>query len=143
MGFFIGASFIFGAPIETKDHIENTIKFACSLPLDQANFVPLIYRMGSSLWNEAVDNKIIKPDQYEVLADKRHNLSNFTEEELIEFTTFAFKSFYFRPKYIFNQMFKMLQLKDYKLFIKGLKYLIMFNKSVETGIDIIKSKNVD
>lgn len=143
MDFFIGASFIFGAPMETKKHIEKTIKFACSLPLDQANFVPLIYRMGSSIWNEAVENKKIKPNQYEVLADSRHNLSNFTEEELIEFTTFAFKSFYFRPKYIFEQMFKMLQLKDYNLFIKGLKYLITFNRAVETGIEIIKSKNVD
>ncbi len=143
MNFFIGASFILGAPIETKNHIENTIKFACSLPLDQANFVPLIYRMGSSLWNEAVENKKINPDQYEVLADSKHNLSNFTEEELIEFATLAFKSFYFRPKYIFRQLFKMLQQRDYNFFIKGLKYLIMFNKSVEKGIEIIKSKNVN
>jgi sialic acid synthase SpsE len=33
MGFFINASFILGAPIETKQHIENTIKLAISLPL--------------------------------------------------------------------------------------------------------------
>jgi len=143
MNFFIGASFIFGAPIETKNHIENTIKFACSLPLDQANFVPLIYRMGSSLWIEAVQNKKIDPSQYEVLADSKHNLGNFTEEELIEFATIAFKSFYFRPKYILRQLFKMLQRGDYNFFIEGLKYLITFDKSVEKGIEIIKSKNVN
>ncbi len=142
MDFFIGASFIFGAPLETKKHIENTIKFACSLPLDRVNFVPLIYRMGSSLWNEAVKNKKIQSNQYEVLADSGHKLSNFTEDELIEHTTNAFKSFYFRPNYIFEQIFKTLQHKDYSLLINGLKFLISFNKVSEAGKEIIKSKNI-
>ena len=142
MDFFIGASFIFGAPMETKNHFENTIKFACSLPLDNAIFVPLIYRTGSSLWMEAVKNKKIQPNQYEVLADSSHNLSNFTEEELIEHTSNAINSFYFRPSYIFEQIFKTLLRKDYSLLINGIKYLILFNKKKETGIEIIKSKNV-
>jgi len=38
MDFFIAAGFIIGAPIETKKHIENTIKFACSLPIDLASY---------------------------------------------------------------------------------------------------------
>jgi anaerobic magnesium-protoporphyrin IX monomethyl ester cyclase len=142
MDFFIGASFIFGAPIETKAHIENTIKFACSLPLDRVNFVPLIYRMGSSLWIDAVNNKKIKPDQYEVVADSSHNLSNFSLEELIEHTTNAFNSFYLRPSYIMEQTFKTIKRKDYSLLINGLKYFISFNKAKETGKEIIKSKNI-
>jgi len=143
MDFFIGASFILGAPIETKDHIENTIRFACSLPLDRVNFVPLIYRMGSSLWIEAVKNKKIKPNQYELLADSSHNLSKFTEEELIEHTTNAFKSFYFRPNYILRQIFTIFQHGDYSLIKKGVKSLILFNKLSEAGKEIIKSKNIN
>ena len=142
MDFFIGASFIFGAPMETKNHFENTIKFACSLPLDNAIFVPLIYRMGSSLWTEAVKNKKIQPNQYEVLADSSHNLSNFTEEELIEHTSNAINSFYFRPSYIFEQIFKIFLRKDYSMLIKGIKYLILFNKLKETSIEMIKSKRI-
>jgi len=142
MDFFIGASFIFGAPMETKYHFENTIKFACSLPIDNAIFLPLIYRMGSSLWTEAVKNKKIKPNQYEVLADSSHNLSNFTEEELIEHTSNAINSFYFRPSYIFEQIFKIFLRKDYSLLIKGIKYLILFNKLKEASIGIIKSKRI-
>ncbi len=142
MDFFIGASFIFGAPMETKNHIENTIKFACSLPLDNAIFVPLIYRMGSSLWIEAVKNKKIQPNQYEVLADSSHNLSNFTEEELIEHTSNAINSFYFRPSYIFEQIFKIFLRKDYSMLINGIKYLILFNKLKEASIGIIKSKRI-
>ncbi len=142
MKFFIGASFIIGAPIETDKHIENTIKFACSLKLDRANFVPLIYRMGSSLWVEAVKDKKIKPDQYEVLADKSHNLSNFTEDELINYTAKAFTSFYFRPNYMFEQFFKTLLRKDFSLFRNGLKYLFSFNEAKEVGKEIIRSKNI-
>ncbi len=142
MDFFIGASFIFGAPIETKKHVENTIKFACSLPLDRANFVPLIYRTGSSLWAEAVKNKKISPYQYDALAVLGHNLGNFTEEELIEYTTNAFKTFYFRPNYILGQIYRTLSRKDYSLLINGLKFFILFNKAREAGEEVIKSKNV-
>lgn len=142
MDFFIGASFIFGAPMETKNHFKNTIKFACSLPIDNAIFLPLIYRMGPSLWTEAVKNKKIQPNQYEVLADSSHNLSNFTEEELIEHTSNAIKSFYFRPSYIFEQIFKIFLRKDYSMLIKGIKYLILFNKLKEASIGIIKSKRI-
>jgi anaerobic magnesium-protoporphyrin IX monomethyl ester cyclase len=142
MKFFIGASFIIGAPMETDNHIENTIKLARSLPLDRVNFVPLIYRMGSSLWVEAVKNKKIKPDQYEVLADKSHNLSNFTEDELIDYTTRAFTSFYFRPNYMFEQFFKTLLRKDFSLLKNGLKYIFSFSEAKEAGKEIIRSKNI-
>lgn len=142
MGFFIDASFIFGAPIETKKHAENTIKFACSLPLDRANFVPLIYRTGSSLWAEAVKNKKISPHQYDALADLGHNLGNFTEEELIEYTINAFKTFYFRPSYILGQIYRTLSRKDYSLLINGFKFFFLFNKMSEAGKEVIKSKNI-
>jgi anaerobic magnesium-protoporphyrin IX monomethyl ester cyclase len=142
MKFFIGASFIIGAPIETDKHIQNTIKLTRSLPLDRVNFVPLIYRMGSSLWVDAVKNKKIKPDQYEVLADKSHNLSNFTEDELVDYTAKAFISFYFRPNYMFEQLFKTLLRKDLSLFRNGLKYIFSFNEAKEAGKEIIRSKNV-
>ncbi|KYK34033.1 MAG: hypothetical protein AYK22_00945 [Thermoplasmatales archaeon SG8-52-3] len=142
MKFFIGASFIIGAPMETDKHIENTIKLARSLPLDRVNFVPLIYRMGSALWVEAVKNKKIKPNQYEVLADKSHNLSNFTEDELIHYTTKAFTSFYFRPYYMFEQIFKILLRKEFNLLRNGLKYILSFNEAKEAGKEIIRSKNI-
>ena len=143
MGFFIDSSFIFGAPIETKKHVENTIKFACSLPLDRANFVPLIYRKGSQLWSEAVKNKKISSSQYDTLADSSHNLGNFTEEELIEYTINAFKTFYFRPSYVLGQIYKTLLRKDYNVLINGLKFFTLFNKTSEEGKEVIKSKNVN
>ncbi|ENO12441.1 Fe-S oxidoreductase [Thermoplasmatales archaeon SCGC AB-539-C06] len=57
MGFFVGANFILGAPIETKKHIENTIKFAKSIPLNSAIFYILGYSYGTQLWEDAVNER--------------------------------------------------------------------------------------
>ena len=143
MDFFIVATFIIGAPIETKKHVENTIKFACSLPIDLAVFGPLIYTMGSQLWLEAVKNKNISPYEYASLADLSHNLGNFTEEEIIDHTTDAFKAFYFRPNYILGQIYKTLLRNDYSLLINGLRFFFLFNKMGKIGKKIIKDgKNI-
>jgi radical SAM superfamily enzyme YgiQ (UPF0313 family) len=142
MGFYVGASFIFGAPMETKNQIENTIRFACSLPLDLANFLPLIYRMGSQLWIKAVKDKKISSDEYSALADSSHNLGNFTEDELIEYLIKAFKAFYFRPSYIIGQIFRTLSRGDYSLFITGLNFFVSFDKISEIGKKIIKDEKI-
>ena len=142
MDFFIATSFIIGAPIETKEHIENTIKFACSLPIDSANFAPLIYRTGSQLWYEAVKNKKLSENQYEILADSSHNLGNFTEEELIEYTTIAFKTFNFRLSHMLRQLYKLLSRGEYDLLFNNMKFFFLFNKMSEIGKEAIKSKNI-
>ncbi len=44
--------FIFGLPGETKETIDKTIDFACSLPLDRAQFNVLDVMPGTELWND-------------------------------------------------------------------------------------------
>ena len=125
MNFITLASFILGAPIETKEHIENTIKFACSLPLDFAGFGPLRYIKGSQLWEEAVrDNKIPK-DTKEIFyfSDSDIGLGNFTKKELIDFTLDAFQRFYYRPTYMIGQIYRNLLRNDTRLLYSGLKLL--------------------
>ena len=104
MNFTTQGTLIFGAPIETKEHIENTIKFVCSLPLDLAVFRPLYYEMGSDLWIDAVKNKKISKDEFTVTADSRRDLGNFTPAELNKYIKKAFRRFYLRPSYIFGQI---------------------------------------
>lgn len=125
MNFLILAVFILGAPIETKEHIDNTIKFACSLPIDFAIFAPLCYLRGSPLWVEAVKSKKISSDKYLTLATLRNNLGNFTEEELIQFIHNAYNIFYFRPTYLFRQLYRSILRNDYSLIINGLKFFPM------------------
>ncbi|UCF49183.1 MAG: radical SAM protein [Thermoplasmatales archaeon] len=140
MNFFITASFIIGAPIESKKHVKNTINFACSLPIDLANFAPLVYLRGSDLWTEAVENNIISQNEDAVLADISSSLGNFTKEELIDYTIEAFNSFYFRPKYLIEQIYKAFLRRDYSLLINGLKYFNLFNRISDDGKKIIRGE---
>ena len=122
MGFLITGTFIFGAPIETERHINNTIKFAKSLPLDLAFFFPLSYLYGSDLWYEAEKNgKISLDDGFSVLADSNRGLGNFTKEELLMFCIKATKNFYLRPRYFSRQIFSLFKRREYKFLEINLK----------------------
>jgi radical SAM superfamily enzyme YgiQ (UPF0313 family) len=128
MNFLTIATFIFGAPFETKLHIENSIKFACSLPLDVALFGPLLYMKGSQLWNEAVESNKISQDTYAVYTDSKKGLGNFTFEELLSYTSEAFQNFYFRPSYILSQIYRSLLRNDYSLLLNGLGFLFRIKR---------------
>ena len=103
-GFFTVGTFILGAPIETKAHIERTIKFALSLPLDTVLFTILTYKYGSPLWDQAEkEGKLSDSDGYTVVADSKKGLGNFTRKELEAYYTKAILKFYLRPNYIAKQ----------------------------------------
>ena len=114
MDFFTVGTFILGAPIETKEHIERTIKFACSLRLDVVIFTILTYKYGSELWDYAVKNGNTKDsDGYTIVADSKLGLGNFTREELEEYYRKAMKRFYLRPRYVTRQILKLFKGGDF------------------------------
>jgi radical SAM superfamily enzyme YgiQ (UPF0313 family) len=100
MDFITQGFFIFGAPLETKKHIENTLGLAFSLPLDIVVFQPLNYEIGSDIWNEAIKNNMISKEDISVTTDSNRGLGNFTPEELDKYIKEGYKRFYFNPKYI-------------------------------------------
>lgn len=108
-GFFVTASFIIGAPFETKKHFENTIDFACSLPIDFVEFYILDYRMGSDLWKDAVDNGIIHKNDFFIRSCKENNLSQFSLNELAEWRKKAYTKFYLRPSYLLRESIKLIK----------------------------------
>jgi len=127
MGFLILSTFILGgSSIETESHIQNTIKFACSLPIDFVNFLPMYYQQGSSFWLEEVKNKKISKDEYTVMADSRRGLGNFTPEELVEFRNSATRRFYLRPGYMFDQVYQAFLRKNFNLLKYGIKLITRF-----------------
>ena len=123
MGFFVNASFILGAPIETKKHIENTIKFAKSIPLDSVTFYNLDYGYGTPIWDEAVEEGKIQPDEYSVTADSKRGLGNFTEEELMNYNMKAYKNYYFNPSLWMRELFYAFAKKDFRFLKLGLRML--------------------
>lgn len=112
MNFVTQGDFILGAPIETKRHIKNTIKFAASLPLDIVLFQPLDYEIGSELWEEAVKKDKISKDEYSVTADSRRGLANFTSKELENYVKKAYRNFYYNPFYAIRLLSKTFQQGD-------------------------------
>jgi len=104
MDFITQGFFIFGAPFETKKHINNTIKLATSLPFDTVVFQPLEYEIGSDLWEETVQEKKISRDEITLFADSRRGLGNFTIDELREFVKKGYRRFYLNPRY-FSRLF--------------------------------------
>jgi len=100
MDFITQGFFIFGASMETKTHIYNTIKLAISLPFDIVVFQPLAYEIGSDIWQEAVNDKKISRDDISVLTDSRRGLGNFTPAELDSFIKKGYRDFYLNSRYI-------------------------------------------
>jgi radical SAM superfamily enzyme YgiQ (UPF0313 family) len=128
MGFITMATFMFGAPMETKKHIKNTIKFACSLPLDVAIFSPLYYQIGSQLWKEEIENKKDIKNVYSIISDSREGLGNLTSDELNMYTQEASRQFYFRPSYIFGQIYRAFVRRDFSMLKNGYKVITSFRE---------------
>jgi radical SAM superfamily enzyme YgiQ (UPF0313 family) len=123
MNFKTVATFILGAPIETKEHFDKTINFACSLPLDMAIFGVLHYEMGSDLWRDAVNNNKLSKDEFLVAADSIRGLGNFPKQYLYEYTDMGHKRFYLRPTFITYQVFRALVNRDFGLLRNGLNFI--------------------
>lgn len=123
MGILTAGTIMFGAPIETREHFENTIKFANSLPLDIAIFGVLHYHMGSKIWIEAVKNNKIKKDEYLVPAGSERGLGKYTRKELYDYSEKAFKRFYYRPRYMLDQIYQALLHRDFRFIKNSLHFL--------------------
>jgi anaerobic magnesium-protoporphyrin IX monomethyl ester cyclase len=126
-------NFILGAPIETKEHLERTIKFACSLPLDIAGFGPLIYIKGSQLWDEAVKSKKITEDVSLIFAGSEDGLGKLSREEIFKYINLGYKRFYYRPSYLLGQMYRGVTRNDYSLLMHGLRFLFMLKGRMTTA----------
>lgn len=127
-GFFTIGSFIFGAPFETTEHFNRTLKFAKSLPLESASFLPLRYMIGSDLWYQAVQNGKISENEYVIPSDKNRGLGNYTTQELFKHCINAQHSFYARPTFFVKLLKKSLCNND-MTFIQS--YLSIFFSSLK------------
>lgn len=124
MNFVTTGSFIIGAPLETREQIEKTTKFASSLPLDIVIFYPLVYTYGSDLWNEAVEAGLIRNnDHLSLWADSDQGLGNFSRADLEKMCYKAVKNFYLRPSYVARQFVRSILRKDFGVLKAGMNYL--------------------
>jgi radical SAM superfamily enzyme YgiQ (UPF0313 family) len=112
-------SFIIGLPDDTKETINDTIKFSTKIGCDYASFNLFVPRYGSELqkmmMGKGVKRNIMALDSsQEVMA-----ISNVPKFELLKLHKKALKKFYFRPNYIVKQLFKISTTNQLKNFIKN------------------------
>ena len=100
-GILVDGHFIMGFPGETPETLQDTIDFACSLPLTFAHFYAAVPFPGSQLYTEAIKNKWIKRDnKWSQLNQNFSELSTKTldPQTVNDYIKRAYKKFYFRPK---------------------------------------------
>lgn len=117
-GLLIHACYMVGNKGETRETMEETLKFAIKLDTDTAQFYTLHPYPGTEAYNWAVEAGYLKNDNFEnwIKEDGTHNcvinLDNISAQELVAFCDYARKKYYLRPKYILRKGVQSLKNKD-------------------------------
>lgn len=120
--------FIIGLPGETRGSIKNTIDLAREIDCDFASFNMVMTLPGTNLYKQAKDNGLItdenalKSRSDVEVPDISH--SKLTPEELKYYSKYAFRKFYFRPKYILKTVLKFINIVRIRIIIKEFLYIL-------------------
>jgi len=133
MGFFVTAFFILGFPGEQKDDMEKTIRFACSLPIDVADFSNFLPIPGAAVLNEFIGADKYNKINYARISSPAHvtNDADHTERKDIQIKMIrrAYLSFYLRPRILFNLLKRIRSTHQvYAIFKRVYAYMIRTNK---------------
>jgi len=106
----IVGSFILGAPNETRQEIQNTLKFAEKLEVDIPQFNILAAFPGTDIWDELKMKGLLNEDQYWETGILVPNFSPNAVpcEEIERMIHEKYRHFLLRPSYILTQGLRML-----------------------------------
>lgn len=115
------AYFMIGSPTETKEDIEETIKFMKKIDPDFVHITILTPFPATDLYFMGLEKGVLPNDYWRKFA-KNPTLDfkpyfweeNLTRDELGEYLKKAYKSFYLRPKYIFKKISKLKSFAELK-----------------------------
>jgi radical SAM superfamily enzyme YgiQ (UPF0313 family) len=108
VGLATGAFFIFGSPDETPQEMQQTIDFACSLPLDRAQFTVATPFPGSEMW-DWIDREgrwlVTDYDSFGPYENVVYfELGRMKADDVMRMYKRAFRSFYLRPSHIIKKV---------------------------------------
>lgn len=115
LGIAIHGTFIVGLPGETRETIQETIKFAKEINPHTIQVSLAAPYPGTSLYKQAIENgwlkegDLVTDDGVQIAA---LNYSHLSSEEIFESLATFYKAFYFRPKKIAEITFEMLRSWD-------------------------------
>lgn len=115
VGLRVHGCFMAGNRGETRETLEETLRFALKLPLDTAQFFPLMVYPGTEAYDWADKNGYIKASKYRdwVTSEGMHNCvlntNTLKAEELVDFCDYARRKFYLRANYMIYKAFDILR----------------------------------
>lgn len=129
-GIEIRANLILGGPTETPEKAKKVIKRLCKLNPDYARFNLMTPHSGTQIYNEIKEGKWGKFTEGYTQNQLTHREAVFIPfgykdaDELLKMRKYAYRKFYFRPKYIMSRFNKIKSWYGIKRHINGLKILI-------------------
>lgn len=104
----IVASFIVGAPTETREEMENTLTFARKIPIDFPQFNILGVFPGMDIWDELKKKGMLKEEQYWESGAWASEMSPecLPPEEIRLLIEKHFNAFLLRPRYLITEAFR-------------------------------------
>ncbi len=109
-GILTHGCFIFGFPGETESGILKTIEFALSLPIDTAQFYPVMVYPGTEAYDEYLARGWITADDFSkwLTPEGLHNCvvrnENLSPGQLVRLCDLARRKFYLRPGYVAKKL---------------------------------------
>lgn len=113
-GILVHGCFVAGNPGETRETLEETLRFAKSLPLDTAQFFPMMLYPGTEAYDWAREAGYLRTEDYTqwVSPEGMHNTMidrpDLSHQYLVEFCDRARREFYLRPGYIAGKLWQAL-----------------------------------
>jgi len=94
--------FIYGYPGETEKDMDETTKFALSLPLDYANFYPAVPYPGTTFYNKCVSDGSLYHNSWNKMEYSSYIIrtNDLNEQCVKKAISHAYLSFYLRPKFL-------------------------------------------
>ena len=101
-------SFILGYPGETLDEMKQTIKFACELDAEYAQFCVLTPYPGTPIYYELKSKGLLLTedwDRYTTLEPViKYEVFGYTAKQVKKMLNYAYRHFYLRPKYVIKHL---------------------------------------
>jgi radical SAM superfamily enzyme YgiQ (UPF0313 family) len=127
LGITTVAHFIFGAPMESKKTVKESVDFAIKLDADYVAFNLLTPFPGTELYKDLQKRGMIHAKESSLFdQSKKAGLKtyNMTPRQLEQAMKKAYKTYYFRPRYVLRKISKLRNPSDLKRNLKGLKKLL-------------------
>ncbi len=109
-GLRVHGCFMVGNRGETRETLLQTLRFSLSLPLDTAQYFPLMVYPGTEAYDWAARNGYIRAESFRqwLTKDGMHNCVVNTEQliarDLVDFCDYSRRRFYLRPRYLAYKM---------------------------------------